>query len=62
MSPRDLGRSRRNLGLSRKRHLITLLEQFPGVFEIATHLSNLGELTSLLYLLFYHMLFLTVFW
>ncbi|XP_015692706.2 protein WHAT'S THIS FACTOR 1 homolog, chloroplastic [Oryza brachyantha] len=34
MSLRDLGRFRRDLGLTRKRRLIALLKRFPGVFEI----------------------------
>lgn len=34
MSLRDLGRYRRDLGLTRKRRFIALLKRFPGVFEI----------------------------
>ncbi|KAI3907070.1 hypothetical protein MKX01_027971 [Papaver californicum] len=34
MSLRDLGRYRRELGLTRKRRFIALLKRFPGVFEI----------------------------
>jgi hypothetical protein len=34
MSLRDLGRFRRDLGLTRKRRLIALLRRFPGVFEV----------------------------
>uniref|UniRef100_A0A0E0HIQ9 PORR domain-containing protein n=1 Tax=Oryza nivara TaxID=4536 RepID=A0A0E0HIQ9_ORYNI len=34
MSLRDLGRFRRDLGLTRKRRLIALLKRFPGVFEV----------------------------
>jgi hypothetical protein len=34
MSLRDLGRFRRDLGLTSKRHLITLLKRFPGVFVV----------------------------
>jgi len=34
MSLRDLGRFRRDLGLTRKRRLIALLKKFPGVFEV----------------------------
>ncbi|KAG8086474.1 hypothetical protein GUJ93_ZPchr0010g8875 [Zizania palustris] len=34
MSLTDLGRFRRDLGLTRKRRLIALLKRFPGVFEI----------------------------
>uniref|UniRef100_A0A0D9WJY7 PORR domain-containing protein n=1 Tax=Leersia perrieri TaxID=77586 RepID=A0A0D9WJY7_9ORYZ len=34
MSLRDLGRFRRDLGLTRKRRLIALLKRFPGVFDI----------------------------
>ncbi|PWZ11140.1 Protein ROOT PRIMORDIUM DEFECTIVE 1 [Zea mays] len=34
MSLRDLGRFRRDLGLTRKRRLIALLRRFPGVFDV----------------------------
>ncbi|XP_010913903.1 protein WHAT'S THIS FACTOR 1 homolog, chloroplastic [Elaeis guineensis] len=34
MNLRDLGRFRRDLGLTRKRRFIALLKRFPGVFEI----------------------------